>query len=204
VAITPGGIAEMYMAGGDADHVYVRSRKGFVAVAVEEGVDIVSGAARAALLLAGLLREQRTGHACTRGPAVVSVQQPHALASSHCRSLAPCPSLRLAHARAQVPVYHFGNSLLLSFGPRCLQRLGRRCRVSLGLLSGAWHLPIPRRVALHMAVGAPVAVSKTPRSDPAFAEVVDETHARFVAALQELYDRHRGAYGWAGRPLVMH
>jgi hypothetical protein len=43
VGITPGGIAEMYLAGGDADHIYIRTRKGFVAVAVEEGVDIVSG-----------------------------------------------------------------------------------------------------------------------------------------------------------------
>jgi hypothetical protein len=29
-------------AGGPADHIYIKSRKGFVAIAVEEGVDIVS------------------------------------------------------------------------------------------------------------------------------------------------------------------
>lgn len=29
-------------AGGPADHIYIKNRKGFVAVAVEEGVDIVS------------------------------------------------------------------------------------------------------------------------------------------------------------------
>lgn len=28
-------------AGGPADHIYIKNRKGFVAVAVEEGVDIV-------------------------------------------------------------------------------------------------------------------------------------------------------------------
>jgi hypothetical protein len=27
------------------------------------------------------------------------------------------------------------------------------------------------------------------------------THAQVVAALQELYDRHKAAYGWADRPL---
>lgn len=34
-------------AGGPADHIYIKNRKGFVAVAVEEGVDIVSGWLRA-------------------------------------------------------------------------------------------------------------------------------------------------------------
>jgi 2-acylglycerol O-acyltransferase 2 len=42
VGITPGGIAEMYLAGGAADHIYIKNRKGFVAVGVVEGVDIVS------------------------------------------------------------------------------------------------------------------------------------------------------------------
>ena len=31
----------MCVAGGPADHIYIKNRKGFVAVAVEEGVDIV-------------------------------------------------------------------------------------------------------------------------------------------------------------------
>lgn len=144
VGLTPGGIKEMYMAGGDADHIFVRSRKGFVACAVENGAPIV-------------------------------------------------------------PVYHFGNTRLLSFGPKWAEPYGRRWRFSLGLLFGRFGMPIPRRVPLMMVVGRPVEVGpRLARDDPAFAAAVDDAHARYMAALQRLYDAHKGCYGWAEHPLVMH
>jgi 2-acylglycerol O-acyltransferase 2 len=148
VACTPGGIAEMYLAGGESDHIYIKSRKGFVSVAVEEGINIV-------------------------------------------------------------PVYHFGNTAILSFGPKFLEPYGRRWRFSLGLLYGDFWLPIPRRVQLMMVVGPPVAVEKVSRSDPRFQEVVDETHGRYMATLQALFEKYKGVYGatcegWADRQLVMH
>lgn len=122
---------------------------------------------------------------------------PHPPRPPHLRPPSAPPTL-------QVPVYHFGNTACLSFGPRWLEALGRRWRCSLGLLFGVAGLPIPRRVHLLMTVGAPVPVIKTPRSDPAFSAVVDETHARFMAALAALYDTHKGRYGWSDHPLVMH
>eukprot|EP00882_Tetradesmus_deserticola_P006767 GHRQ01007123.1.p1 GENE.GHRQ01007123.1~~GHRQ01007123.1.p1 ORF type:complete len:345 (+),score=115.83 GHRQ01007123.1:1057-2091(+) len=148
VACTPGGIAEMYLAGGKHDHIYIKSRKGFVSVSVEEGIPIV-------------------------------------------------------------PVYHFGNTALLSFGPKFCEPYGRRWRFSLGLLYGTFGLPLPRRVALMMVVGPPVAVEKVARTDPRFQEVVDETHGRYMATLQALHDKYRAVYGatcegWADRQLVMH
>lgn len=131
------------VAGGPADHIYIRNRKGFVAVAVEEGVDIV-------------------------------------------------------------PVYHFGNTQCLSFGPKFLEPWGRKWRFSLGLLYGIAKSPIPRRVRLLMCVGAPVKVVKTARNDPHFQAVVDSTHTAYMEALQGLYDKHKGRYGWQDHPLVMH
>lgn len=149
VACTPGGIAEMYLAGGPADHIYIKNRKGFVSVAVEEGIPIV-------------------------------------------------------------PVYHFGNTQILSFGPKFLEPYGRKWRFSLGLLYGVLGLPIPRRVQLMMVVGPPVSVEKVPRSDPRFQEVVEETHKRYMDTLQGMFDRYKAEYaatagaGWESRQLVMH
>lgn len=105
---------------------------------------------------------------------------------------------------AQVPVYHFGNSACLSFGPKFLEPWGRKWRFALGLLYGIALLPIPRRVRLLMTVGAPVKVDKVSRSDPGFAAAVDATHQRYMEALQALYDKHKARYGWADHPLIMH
>jgi hypothetical protein len=52
-------------------------------------------------------------------------------------------------------------------------------------------------------VGAPVAVKKTAPSDPGFAAAVDDAHGRLVDAMQELYDKYKGMYGWSHRPLVI-
>jgi hypothetical protein len=53
------------------------------------------------------------------------------------------------------------------------------------------------------AVGAPVAVQQTAPSDPGFAAAVDDAHSRLIEAMQELYDKYKGVYGWADRPLVI-
>ena len=85
----------------------------------------------------------------------------------------------------------------------------RKWRFSLGLLYGVAGLPIPRRVQLMRVVGPPVAVEKVARTDPRFQAVVDETHGRYMATLQALFDKYRGVYGataegWVERQLVMH
>ena len=116
--------------------------------------------------------------------------------------LLPFPSY--LYSPSQVPVYHFGNTQCLSFGPNFLEPWGRRWRFSLGLLYGIAYLPIPRRVRLLMVVGAPVTVVKTPRSDSNFQSIVDDTHRRYMEALRALYDKHKGVYGWEDHPLIMH
>lgn len=53
-----------------------------------------------------------------------------------------------------VPVYHLGQSQLLTFwGP---EKLSRRWRASIGIFWGAWGLPLPRRHPIISLVGAPI------------------------------------------------
>lgn len=112
-----------------------------------------------------------------------------------------CTTL-LQHACPSVPFPFL--SQCLSFGPKFLEPWGRKWRFSLGLLYGIAKSPIPRRVRLLMVVGKPVKVEKTARSDPNFQAVVDSTHQAYMDALQALYDKHKGLYGWEDHPLVMH
>jgi hypothetical protein len=101
-------------------------------------------------------------------------------------------------------VYHLGNTQLFSFGPKFCERWARKFRFSLGLLYGVAGLPIPRWRQLFMVVGAPVPVVKTAKDDPAFDCVVEDTHRRYMEALQALYDRWKQEYGWESHELVMH
>lgn len=143
VAVLPGGIAEMYRQYDDREVMVLRSRKGFVRLAVEEGVQIV-------------------------------------------------------------PVYFFGNSQLLKFGPRFLERWGRKYQAALGYCFNHWGpFPIVRQVKLMMAVGLPIPVPQTSPTDPSFEKVVDEVHAQVIEGYELLYNTYKGVYGWKDRPLVI-
>jgi hypothetical protein len=127
-----------------------------------------------------------------------------------------------------VPVFYFGNSALLSFGPAWLERLGRKLRVSLGLLIGAWGLPCPRRIPLMQAIGRPVpvprfaedGVTRLKRGTPEFERAVERVHAQFRRELERTFETFKpvyhkgmvfgggGAEGggerWARRRLIVH
>jgi hypothetical protein len=143
VAVMVGGIAEMFMLRRDAEVLKLRSRKGFVRLALEHGTDIL-------------------------------------------------------------PTYLFGNSAILDFGPRWLQQASRRWRASFGLMYGPWGLPLPRRVPIFMAVGAPVSAGPAMApTDPRFEARVDEIHAAVCLEIARVYYRWRAEYGWADRPLII-
>lgn len=100
-------------------------------------------------------------------------------------------------------MYHFGNTALFDWGPRSLEKLARKYRFALGYLIGRWGLPLARPVPLYMVSGVPIPVKKVAKGTPEFDQEVDRVHAQVVAALQDLYDRHKASYGWADRPLVI-
>lgn len=56
---------------------------------------------------------------------------------------------------------------------------------------------------LHCVIGPLVPVRHVARSHPDFEAAVQEAHAAYVKALSGLYHRHRDAYGWGERPLVI-
>jgi diacylglycerol O-acyltransferase 2, plant len=100
-----------------------------------------------------------------------------------------------------VPVYHFGNSQTLDFGPESLSAFSRKIRASFGFLYGRWGLPLPRRVPILMVTGTPIEVPHMEKDHPDFDKTVDEVHAQVIQALQDLYDKYKAQYGWADRPL---
>ncbi|KAF8056113.1 DGAT2D [Scenedesmus sp. PABB004] len=103
-----------------------------------------------------------------------------------------------------VPVYHFGNSKLFSWvAPRSWEVLSRRARAAVGYPKGRWGTLMPCNAPLFMAVGAPIPVPRLPRGAPGYEEAVDAAHAAFVKALAALYHKHRAAYGWEDRELVI-
>ncbi len=112
--------------------------------------------------------------------------------------------IAVEHGADIVPLYTFGASQLLSFGPPWLMHLARRWRTSIGLLYGAWGTTVPHQARLRMAVGNPVSVGPPlPRSDPGFDAQVEKVHAEVVEAVREVYYRHREHYGWGDRELVI-
>lgn len=100
-----------------------------------------------------------------------------------------------------VPVYYFGQSQVLDFGPSFLQGISRKLRVSLGHLHGRFGLPLPRELPIFLVHGHPIQVPKTKKGDPDFEKHVDALHEAVVQELQGLYDRHKVEYGWGDKPL---
>ena len=102
-----------------------------------------------------------------------------------------------------VPIYHFGNTQIFDVFPQSFAPLARKLRCFMGYMTGRWGLPIPRQVPLFMVVGKPIPVPKLPKDHPEFEATVDHVHRQVMVSLQEMYDRHKGTYGWQDRPLVI-
>ena len=92
---------------------------------------------------------------------------------------------------------------------RALQPLSRKLRVSLGVFTGQFGLPLPRWRPLWSVAGEPLDMGPgLDPDDPTFDTLVEEKHAEFTSALKELYNGHRAQFhdtrkSWADRPLVV-
>ncbi|KAK9919185.1 hypothetical protein WJX75_009964 [Coccomyxa subellipsoidea] len=97
-----------------------------------------------------------------------------------------------------VPVYHMGQSQLLTFWGA--EKLSRRWRASIGIFWGAWGLPLPRKRPIISLVGAPI---KVKQEDHPSQEQIERVHAEFVASIKLLFDRHKHLLGpeWAEKEL---
>lgn len=111
--------------------------------------------------------------------------------------------LAIEQGAALVPVFCFGENSIFAHEPRgglfgldFWRAVNRYVKVGAPFpIRGAWGLPIPRRVPMLVATGAPL----FPRPD----ESVDDLHARYVAALVALHARHAPASPYPDRRLVL-
>ena len=101
-----------------------------------------------------------------------------------------------------VPVYVFGASdfyqtshFALSTRLSILKYLGISLTLGTGC-AGSSYCPLP--VDTTMVLGEPILV---PQIDKPSAEQVDQVHAQFVAALQQLFDKHKEKLGYGDRTL---
>lgn len=103
-----------------------------------------------------------------------------------------------------VPCYAFGANEIFSrkFGPHSLlAKLSSALRTSLVFWLGRWGVPygfVPINSKLVVALGAPLDVERV--AEPS-REQVEALHARYCAALKDLFDRHKARMGpeWVRR-----
>ena len=106
-------------------------------------------------------------------------------------------SLALEHGASLVPVYTFGDTASLHLEPWDVLRIGDAAKRITGIWMPSCVVPSRRRCACTTVVGRPLAVRRLGKGNVTSADV-DEAHARYVAALKELYRRHVGELGGPG------
>mmetsp|Transcript_37729 Transcript_37729/g.106615 ORF Transcript_37729/g.106615 Transcript_37729/m.106615 type:complete len:165 (-) Transcript_37729:93-587(-) len=100
--------------------------------------------------------------------------------------------LALEYGVDLVPVYTFGETdIYTTYSFMLAARLWicKNLRIALPLARGIGPTVLPRRVPLSCVVGKPIPV---PKDASPSSEAVDTLHKKFIAALQDLFDRHKG------------
>jgi 1-acyl-sn-glycerol-3-phosphate acyltransferase len=94
-----------------------------------------------------------------------------------------------------VPVFCFGQSQAYNWwkpNATILKKVYNAIKYPLVLYWGRFGSPIPFRVPMHIVIGKPIQFKKNPQ--PTYDEV-NEVHAQYVAAMQELFEKNKAQYG---------
>ena len=113
--------------------------------------------------------------------------------------------MALKHGVPVIPVYCFGASKMLKRLqlPAFVENLSKLLRVSICIFFGRWGLPIPFRQKLMYVMGSPIfpPASNAEPGSAEFRDQVNDMHGRFCTELSDIFDRHKGSYGWDHKTL---
>ncbi|RWR73833.1 DAGAT domain-containing protein [Cinnamomum micranthum f. kanehirae] len=98
-----------------------------------------------------------------------------------------------------VPVFCFGQSNVYRWlkprrNGKVYSEISKALKCTPILFWGLYGTPIPYRRPMHLVVGRPIEVKRTPQPT---SEEITEVHGKFVAALQELFENHKARVGYA-------
>jgi len=102
-----------------------------------------------------------------------------------------------------VPCYLFGNTQALhcfSDEGRRMQWFSRKIKASITFFWGRFGLPIAYRTPILGVMGRHMTVPKVQEIDE---KVVDEIHSEFIERLEEIFEKHKHAYGWGHKKLII-
>jgi len=116
--------------------------------------------------------------------------------------------LALRHGASLVPTYCFGHNDTFHINKTFLggirNWIQRSFKISLPIYWGRWGTPIPLPQKITIVVGKPIPVPQPgPFGEEPSQELIEAYHRRYAHALQELFEKHKKAAGYAHAKLEL-